>query len=407
MALRQPSGQAGPLVLTLGWLAAAVGGRVLSGEANMPIGHVTTDTRTLERGDFFIALRGSRFDGHAFVGEAINHGAVGALVDGGFEERADVLTGGAIVQVADTTTALQDLGHAVRRASGARVIAITGSAGKTTTKETIAALLGARFRVVKNRGNLNNHIGLPISLVELRERPDVAVMELGMNHAGEISTLVAVAEPDVRVWTNVGDAHLGFFASREAIADAKAEILERADPSSVLVCNADDPLVMARTGSFLGRIVTFGTADGATVRATAIEDRGVDGMRARVTTPIGEATIDTPLLGRGNLSNVLAAIAVAIDAGVPLEEIAAAAGRLRPADHRGAVHRLQGGVTLIDDSYNSSPSALARALEVVARETRAVGKVAVLGEMLELGESSTRLHEECGRAAARSGLRRL
>jgi UDP-N-acetylmuramoyl-tripeptide--D-alanyl-D-alanine ligase len=388
-------------------MANAVGGLVLSGDHTLPIGNVTTDTRTLQRGDFFVALRGPRFDGNAFVGEAINRGAVGALVDRGFEERADVLTRAAIVQVADTTRGLQALARAVRKASGARVIAITGSAGKTTTKEALAAFLALRYRVVKNRGNLNNHIGLPISLMQLRDRPDVAVMELGMNHTGEISTLVAIAEPDVRVWTNVGDAHLGFFASSDAIADAKVEILERSTASTVLVCNADDPLVMNRIGGFRGRVVTFGTAAGATVRATDVEDRGVDGMRARVATPVGEAAIDIPLLGRGNLSNVLAAIAVAVDEGIALDAIAAAAAKLLPADHRGAVHRLRGGVTLIDDSYNSSPAALRHALEVVARETRAARKVAVLGEMLELGDASARLHEECGRAAAQAGLRLL
>jgi UDP-N-acetylmuramoyl-tripeptide--D-alanyl-D-alanine ligase len=396
-----------PVHVTLGWLAERVTGRIVSGDADAPIGALATDTRTLRPGDFFVALRGPRFDGNAFVGEAIDKGALGALVDAGFEERADLLTRAAIVRVADTTRALQDAAHAVRVASGTRVIAITGSAGKTTTKETIAAFLADRFRVVRNRGNLNNHIGLPISLMQLRDGPDVAVMELGMNHAGEISTLVQIAEPDVRVWTNVGDAHLGFFASADAIADAKAEILELADAGTVLVCNADDPFVMERVLRFPGRRLTFGAAEAADVRATEIEDRGVDGMRARVTTPSGEATIETPLLGRGNLSNVLAATAVAVDAGVPLRHVVEVASHLRPADHRGAVHRLKGGVTLIDDSYNSSPTALMRALEVVARETRASRKVAVLGEMLELGHASTAKHEECGRAAAQAGLRML
>lgn len=405
MGFRQGAGHA--VTVTLGWLAAAAAGRVLSGDPAMPIGSVTTDTRALQRGDFFVALRGPRFDGNAFVGEAINRGAIGALVDGGFEERADVLTRAAIVQAADTTRALQDVALAVRKASGAHVVAITGSAGKTTTKEAIAEFLGSRFRVVKNRGNLNNHIGLPLSLMQLREGPDVAVMELGMNHAGEIRTLVAIAEPDVRVWTNVGDAHLGFFASPDAIADAKAEILERADERTLLVCNADDPRVMARVPGFIGRRLTFGTAPDADVRATAIEDRGVDGMRAVVTTPAGRTAIETPLLGRGNLANVLAATAVAVAAGVPLGEVAPMAARLRPADHRGAVHRLKGGITLIDDSYNSSPSALQRALEVVAHDTHATRKVGVLGEMLELGRASAGLHEACGRAAAEAGLRLL
>ena len=157
-----------------------------------------------------------------------------------------------IVAVDDTLVALQDMAREIRRESGAKVVAITGSAGKTTTKEAIAECLSTRYRVVKNKGNLNNHIGLPLSLTELRTRPDVAVMELGMNHAGEISTLVSIAEPDVRVWTNVGDAHIGFFESADAIADAKAEILEGADDRTVLVCNADDPRVMTRVRTFAG-----------------------------------------------------------------------------------------------------------------------------------------------------------
>ena len=180
----------------------------------------------------FVALRGPRFDGHDVRRRGVlARGAVGAIVERGGPGRAGAAerTRQGVIEVDDTLEALQDLAHAVRRAVGTRVVAITGSAGKTTTKEAIAELLATRFRVVKNKGNLNNHIGLPLSLMQLRDAPDVAVMELGMNHAGEISTLVAIAEPDVRVWTNVGDAHLGFFASPDAIADAKAEILERAD----------------------------------------------------------------------------------------------------------------------------------------------------------------------------------
>jgi UDP-N-acetylmuramoyl-tripeptide--D-alanyl-D-alanine ligase len=232
-------------------------------------------------------------------------------------------------------------------------------------------------------------------------------MELGMNHVGEISTLVAIADPDVRVWTNVGDAHLGFFDSPDAIADAKAEILEGAEPSDVLVCNADDTRVMTRAAGFAGRTITFGESGRATVRAQDIEDRGIDGIRARVVAPAGECVIETPLLGRGNLANVLAATAVALEFGVPLHTIASRAAALRPADRRGAVHRLRGGVTLVDDSYNSSPAALRRALDVIATEGRASRKVAVLGEMLELGDHATALHQESGRVAASAGLRLL
>ena len=388
------------LRITLQWLAEAVGGRIVSGRGDEVIGNVTTDTRALQAGDFFVALRGPRFDGNAFAGEAGGRGAIGALVDETYSGRP----WGAMVQVRDTTRGLQDFGHAARQASGTRVIAITGSAGKTTTKEAIADFLGTRHRVVRNKGNLNNHIGLPLSLLQLRARPDVAVMELGMNHAGEIRRLVEIAEPEVRVWTNVGDAHAGLFASIDAIADAKAEILERSGTTDVLVCNADDDRVMRRVSGFRGRTLTFGTARTAHVRASEIQDRGVNGMRAEVATSAGPLTIDTPLLGRGNLFNVLAATAVAIDFDVPLDVIAERASALQPADRRGVVHRLTSGITIIDDSYNSSPTALQHALDVVARETGATRKVAALGEMLELGDSAIPMHEDCGRAAALAGL---
>jgi len=391
--------------LTVGWLARAVAGRIASGDPDRVIGTVVTDSRAVEPGDFFVALRGPRFDGRAFVGEAIGgRGACGALVSIADDGRDSGVAGAAIVEVDDTTRALQDLARAVRAAAGTKVVAITGSAGKTTTKETIADFLSARLVVVKNKGNLNNHIGLPLSLLQLRDGPDVAVMELGMNHAGEISTLVAIADPDVRVWTNVGDAHLGYFVSSDAIADAKAEILEGAEPEDLLVCNADDPRVMTRVQRFAGRTVTFGEHPGAIVRARDIEDRGIDGTRARVSTPAGETVLETPLIGRGNLSNVLAAIAVALDFDIPLSTVAARAAALAPADRRGAVRRLRAGVTLVDDSYNSSPAALRNALEVIKHESRAFRKVAVLGEMLELGAHADALHEDCGRAAATAGL---
>jgi len=389
--------------MTVGWLAAAVAGRLVSGDPDQVVGNIVTDSRSLQSGDFFLALRGARFDGHAFVDDALDRGALGVLVDTAPVGRA-LTARQAVIVAGDTTRALQDLAHAVREATETKVIAITGSAGKTTTKDTIADFLSESYRVVKNKGNLNNHIGLPLSLMQLRDRPDVAVMELGMNHAGEISTLVAIADPDVRVWTNVGDAHLGFFASADAIADAKAEILERAEAHDLLVCNADDPRVMARASRFAGRTISFGEAQGASVRATDITDLGLDGTRARVVTPAGERWIETPLLGRGNLANVLAATAVAMEFGIPLDAIAARAARLRPSDRRGAVHRLRGGVMLVDDSYNSSPSALKRALDVIAKEPRATRKVAVLGEMLELGAFSADLHMDAGRTAAAAGL---
>ena len=388
-----------PIALTATWVASATGGAVVSGEPWTAFDGVSIDTRTLKAGDLFFAIRGERFDGAQFAAAAIEGGAAGVVVPmgwyGGQRSRA------AVIEVADATAALQALAHAIRRESGTKVVAITGSAGKTTTKEVTSELLAARYTVVRNRGNLNNHIGLPLSLVELRERPEIAVVELGMNHAGEISVLVRIAEPDVRVWTNVGEAHLGFFESVGAIADAKAEIFEGAQATDVLVANADDPLIAARVDRFRGRVVTFGMDRPADVRATAVAERGVDGMSARVTTLRGEVDVETPLVGRANLANVLAAAAVAIEFGVPLTEIAARASALRPAAHRGEIVRLAGGITVIDDSYNANPTATRRALEVLAASP-APRRLAVLGEMLELGERASPLHAEVGRAVARA-----
>jgi UDP-N-acetylmuramoyl-tripeptide--D-alanyl-D-alanine ligase len=391
--------------LTVGTIVDAVSGRLVSGDRAAAVAGVSIDTRRLEAGELYVAIRGERFDGHDFVAAALEAGASGAIVSGPLGQLPQsVAAGRAVIVVPDTTGALQRLARWVRRASGARVVAVTGSAGKTTTKDVTAAFLGLRHRVMQTVGNLNNHIGLPLSLLELRHGADVAVVELGMSHAGEISRLVAISEPDVRVWTNVADVHLEFFPSVDAIADAKAEVMEGATPDSVLVANADDPRVMARVLRFPGRVITFGTAEGASVGASSIEDRGIDGSAADVRTDAGRVRIEVPLLGRGNLQNVLAAVAVAGHFGVPLEAIAGRAATLRAAAHRGDVVRLGGGVVVVDDAYNSNPRALQGAMAVLASERRAGRRVAVVGEMLELGPAAVALHEACGRAAAGSGL---
>lgn len=388
--------------LTASDIAAACEGRLARGHAHAEIAGFSIDTRTLARGDLFFAIRGERFDGHQFIAPALARGAAGAVVSQASAWPADA--GGIAILVDDTTLALQRLATWIRRRSGTRVIAVTGSAGKTTTKEIAAEFLGSRFRVFRNKGNLNNHIGLPLSLLELRHSPDVAVVELGMNHPGEIRTLVNIAEPDMRVWTNVGDAHLGFFGSPDAIADAKAEILEHATAATVLVANADDDRVSSRATGFVGRVVTFGIQRDADVKAESVEELGVHGTRARVRTAAGEREMSIPLLGRGNLANVLAATAVALTLGVPFDDIVARAATLKPAHHRGEVLRLANGITLVDDSYNSSPAALCRALETIANSSGFSRKGAVLGEMLELGDHAARLHTACGAEAARAGL---
>jgi UDP-N-acetylmuramoyl-tripeptide--D-alanyl-D-alanine ligase len=393
----------GPIRLTTDWVAMTMAATIESGDRAREFGGVSIDSRTIASGDLFIAIRGERFDGAAFVARAIEAGAAGVVVRRGAGSAPPSTDGPVVLAVDDTTAALQSLARAVRIESGTRVVAITGSAGKTTTKEITWEFLAARYQVIRNRGNFNNHIGLPLSLIELRQRPEVAVVELGMNHAGEISTLVRVAEPDVRVWTNVGDAHLGFFDSVDAIADAKAEIFEGASASTLLVANADDERIAARIGRFGGRVVTFGIDRPADVRASKVIDRGVDGTAAHLATPWGNADVTTPLVGRGNLANVLAAAAVALEAGVPLDTVVRLGAGLRAAPHRGDVLRLATGVTVIDDSYNANPTATKQALDVLA-STATRRRIAVLGEMLELGDRAADLHADVGRKAATSGL---
>lgn len=391
-------------VLTAGLVAEATGGRLYAGDAGRVFDRVVTDSRTMAPaisrpgtpGALFIALSGPTFDGNDFVPEAVAKGASGLLVS-----RPPVDAGqAAVILVDDTLTALQRLGRSVRVRSGARVVAITGSAGKTTTKEATAALLAAKYRVFKNAGNFNNHWGLPLSLIELRNGPEVAVVELGMNHAGEIRALVGLALPDVRVWTNVGNAHIGHFGTAEAIAEAKAEILEEATSSSLLVANADDDLVMRHAARFSGRTLTFGTTPRADVQATRVDDRGFDGTMSDVTTPWGPVALRLALPGRANLLNVLAAVTVALESGVSVPDIEREAARLLPVERRGASVALARGARLIDDSYNASPAAVRVTLQALAATPCAGRRIAVLGEMRELGDDAVRWHEDCGRAAA-------
>jgi len=396
-----------PVVLRSGELSEAVGGQLMAGHRDVEVRSVEIDSRRVGSGDLFVAIRGQRFDGHQFIREAVSKGAAGLIVsDKSILEFQD--TAGAegkkpfVIVVPDSVRALQLMGRFVRRASGTRIVAITGSVGKTTTKELMAAVLTDGFDVSRTKGNLNNHIGLPLSLLELRRRPEIAVVELGMNHVGEIRTLVGIAEPEIRVWTNVAEVHSKFFSSVEAIADAKAEILEGATEKNHLIVNAGDPRVMSRVKSFPGEVITFGVDVPANVKATGLRFLGLDGMEAQLETVQGTQTLRTPLLGEGNVANVLAAIAVALQFQLPLETVLARVKRCEAQPHRGQVIRV-GDITVVDDSYNSSPLALERVLFAVGQSRVSGRRIAVLGEMLELGERSEALHRYCGRLVVSGG----
>ena len=365
---------------------------------------VSIDSRTLRADELFIAIHGPRHNGHDFVAAALECGALAAVV-----ARAEIApyTEAVLARclvIEDTFLALQQLGRAQRQAWGGRLAGITGSVGKTTTKEILAALLGARFRVLKSEGNLNNEYGLPLTLCRLEETHEAAVLEMGMSRRGELARLAAVARPDVSVVTRVTPAHLEFFSSLEEIALAKRELIEGLNgPQSVAVLNADDPRVAAFAAHAPGRVLTYGIEQPAEFRAEAIEDRGALGCAFQFVAPAGRARLDLPLPGRHLISNALAALAAASVWGVGADDAQRVFPQLRPAAMRGELLRFSDGAAVIDDSYNSSPAALAAASAVLAATPGFRRRILAAGEMLELGAASAELHREAGCAAARTG----
>jgi len=385
------------------WIGAEL--RPKDGDAHQQLATgYSIDTRTLAPGDLFFAIRGERYDAHDFVVAAFQRGARGAVVSRSkVTELLDLAHTHTLLIVDDPLIALQTLATAVRRHWNKRVIGVTGSAGKTTTKEAVAVVLGARFNVLKSQGNLNNEFGMPLQLLKLEPQHEIAVIEMGMSHAGEIAALARIAHPDWGVVTNVGSAHAQNFPDSVAgIARAKYELVQSLPVSGVAILNCDDPYVGQFGRDFHGRSIYFGMGPCADPRASDIEELGAEGMRFQVTAGENRATVTLPLLGRHNIWNAMAAIAAGLEAGIPLEECATAAGRLRPPDKRGQVLRIS-EATVINDCYNSNPEALKSMITTLAAMP-AKRRILVAGEMLELGPESIPLHRECGRVAAEAGI---
>ena len=362
---------------------------------------VSIDSRTVARGQLFVAIHGPRHDGHSFVLAALEAGAMAGLVEARrLSEYREPIRSKLFV-VPDTLAALQGLAQAVRTRWGRRLAAVTGSAGKTTTKEILAALLAARFRVLKSEGNLNNEYGLPLQLLRLEESEYAAVVELGMNHAGELERLAEIARPDVGVVTRVAPVHLEFFASVDEIALAKRELIEGLrGQESVAVLNADDPRVWRFSEVAPGRVLTFGVSECANFRAENIQDRGLEGSEFDFVAPQGLAHLRLPLAGRHQVSNALAALAAASVWGVGAAEALEVFPNLEATGMRGRVLRYEAGFTVINDCYNSNPVALAAMVELLANTPAPGRRILAAGEMLELGPTSSDLHREAGRAAA-------
>lgn len=360
------------------------------------------DSRTVGAGELFFAVRGERHDGHSFIEGALERGAVGAVVAvSKLHSLPDAVLAAPLLLVDDPLTALQALAGHVRRHWGKRVVAITGSAGKTSTKDAVAAVLAARFNVLKSQGNLNNGFGLPLQLLRVEPEHDFAVVEMGMNHAGEIAQLSRIAGPDWGVITNVGTAHIENFSDGQGgIARAKYELVEALPETGVAFLNCDDRYVGQFGRDFAGKTVYFGAGPCADPQIIGIEEE--DGLRVEIRSAGEEATLRLPMLGRHNASNAAAAVAVGREAGVGLAEAIAALETLTPGERRGEILSL-GGATVINDSYNSNPEALKSMIAALGARV-ALRRILVAGEMLELGEHAAGMHAECGEAAAALGI---
>ena len=350
------------------------------------------DSRTITTGELFFAVKGEILDGHDYVRSAFEKGAIAAVVSkarlASFPNQDNLLI------VDDTLVALQTISAAVRRLWGKPLIAITGSAGKTSTKDAIAHLLSRRHHVLKSHGNLNNHFGLPLQLLKLKREHELAVMEVGMNHAGEIAALAKISKPDAGVITCVAPVHLEFFGSIAAIARAKFELIESLSAGGIAILNADDEFVSQFGRDFHGRVVTFGMQHPADVRAEDVRLLGEAGSSFTLIVDGVRESCSLPLLGRHNVMNALAAVATALQFGIAPSEAAAALAGLVPSDKRGETLHLA-GATIINDCYNSNPSALKSMVDAL-QSLPAKRHIVIVGEMLELGTAGPQLHAECG-----------
>jgi len=395
--------------LGLAEIAGATHGDLVPGEgppaegARRSVGGYSIDSRTLQPGDLFFAIVGPRFDGHRFVADALARGAAAAVVARGATETWE--NAPALVRVGDTTRALQDLGAHVRRSKALKVVGITGSAGKTTTKEMTAAVLGVRYRTFRSEGNLNNTFGLPLTLLRMPDDREAAVLEMGMSYSGEIERLTEITDPDVGVILNVLPVHLENFGSLDDIARAKGELFRTMRNDATAVYNADDASATALGRAFSGRSIAYGIdAKQAAVRAEEIAAEGLGATRFVLRHGDDAAAVRIALPGRHNVANALAAAATGFSLGLRAEEIAGGLKTVTPAPRRGTLQRLASGIELFDDSYNSNPSAMEMAIDLLRDAAPRGRRILVSGDMLELGPYERQAHTALGEQVAAAGL---
>jgi UDP-N-acetylmuramoyl-tripeptide--D-alanyl-D-alanine ligase len=383
---------------------SATGGTLVMGARDVMFSSISIDTRTLQDGALFFAIKGPNQDGHRFILEALSKGALGAVIQKEFEFPGTFPADRVFLRVADTHEALKYLAMSVRQRWKGTLVAVTGSMGKTTTKEFAAQVMQSGFEVYRTPGNYNNLFGIPLALFGLNPDHDFGIFEMGMSAPGEIAEMCRIANPAIGIITNVAPVHLAFFDSLEKIAHAKEELAEALPASGTLIYNEDDPLVRAIAARFAGRKISFGQAVSADIRADAIEILSLDKTRFQLTCGGITQQIEVPFGGAHYVMNALPAVALGSLYGIALEQIAASLGKLQTVAMRGQILRFKEGFTVIDDSYNSSPRALMQMIEVLSGTPSFTRRILVAGEMLELGSASDRLHFECGAYAAARGL---
>jgi UDP-N-acetylmuramoyl-tripeptide--D-alanyl-D-alanine ligase len=399
-----------PIPWTQEEIIKATGGEILSAAGNLLFSGVSIDSRTISAGELFVAIRGNLHDGHAFAGEVIKHGVKGLIINrreaSGLSCEKWKRDGIFCAGVEETVTALGCLASYNRIRAGIPVAAITGSNGKTTTRIMTAGVVSRRFETLSTTGNLNNEIGLPLTLLKLSRSHKWAVVELGMNHTGEIERLARICSPDIGIITNIGPAHLEGLVSLEGVMNAKGELIDGIRPDGAAVLNADDEMVMKLVRRTSKRVVLFGFSENADVRASMIK---VKRYSTSFTLLLPEETVDVnlPVSGRFMVANALAAASVGYLAGIPASEIKAGLENIAPEKGRMNIFTLSNGITVIDDTYNANPRSMEEAIKTLS-ELRADNRgVLVAGDMLELGEDSGKLHEKMGALCAEYGVARL
>ena len=388
--------------LRLSQIAQFAGASVSSGDGTLVINKVSTDSRTIKPGELFVALRGENFEGHDFVEASAKAGATGALVD--LKWVGNVPNNFALLRATDTLQAYQTLAENYRRSLALKVLAITGSNGKTSTKDFAASVLARRFRVTKTEGNFNNHVGLPRTILEATSEDEVAVWEIGMNHPGEIAVLSKIAAPDAAIITNIGVAHIEFMGSREAIALEKGALAEAVGPQGTVILNADDPFTERIAARTRAKVVLAGTTGGA---VSAIEIRqSAEGAEFTIVEGAHRCRAQLPVAGLHMVQNALLAVAAGRAFGLSIEECAAGLAAAPLTKARLQIKEIN-GVQFLDDSYNANPDSMKAALRTLVELDTEGKRIAVLGEMRELGAESERGHREVGETAATLGVNQL